>query len=106
MTRKHTGLGAVGVYGRGLTALLAIPLWAPAAEPLRQQLEATPGAVLSDQGMTLTVGPLTLLLGPPGPEDNSWLLAGTVTPKTLAEAADQLAATSPALLRRVHPGAG
>lgn len=104
LTRRPTGVGAVGVYGHGLTTLVAIPLWAPAADPLRRQLEVTPGAVSTDQGITLTVGGLNLLLGGTAFDDNSWLLAGAVTPQTLTDAADQLAATTPGLLRHVPVG--
>ncbi len=89
-SRHDTGIGAVGVYGRGVTTLIAIPLWDPAADPLRKQLEVTPGSAASTLGTTLTVGPLNLLLTPQVFADHSWLLAGTVTPQTLVDAAAQL----------------
>lgn len=86
--------GAVGTYGRGVTALVAVPL-PRRAGGLREQLGAVPGAVVDDTGVTLTVGPLTLLVTPPlgGGEGGgrSWLLTGTVTLETMATAAADLA---------------
>ena len=35
---------AVGVYGRGMTQFVAIPLRDSEADPLREQLRSTPGA--------------------------------------------------------------
>ena len=90
MSRHDTGRGAVGVYGRGVTELLAIPLWQPAADPLRAQLAVTPGASITDIGTTLGVGPLNLLLTKPAFAGHSWLLVGTVTSRTLVGAAEEL----------------
>ena len=59
---SNPDLRAVGVYGRGVTQLIAIPLWDRAAEPLREQLEKTPGVKLIDEGDILQVGPLSVLL--------------------------------------------
>ncbi len=81
---------AVGIYGSGATRLIAIPLRGREAEPLREQLRITPGVVLNDQGTTVSVGPLGVLLTGSG-EDGGWLLAGTVTPETLTRAAHDLA---------------
>ena len=88
-------LGAVGTYGRGVTLLVAVPLWDDAADPLRDQLVATPGARIADHGTTLTVGPLSLLLTPEGPRGLSWLLSGSVTVPTLTTAATELAENPP-----------
>lgn len=99
LDRRRTGLGAVGLYGSGVTLLVAIPLWDPAAGPLRDQLMATPGALDTRLGLTLGADPLNLLLTVPPFEDGSWLLAGTVTPETLRAAARQIAA-NPLRLRR------
>lgn len=83
--------GAVGEYGRGVTTLVAIPLWDHSADPLRDQLADTPGVVLSANGSeSLSVGPLELLLATEAFEDHSWLVAGTVSHATLVRAAEQL----------------
>jgi hypothetical protein len=44
--------------------------------------------------------PLQLLLADPEPNGTSWLLAGTVTPTALADAADELAHHRPSLRSR------
>lgn len=83
-------LGAVGVYGRGPTALIAIPLRRSLARQVRSQLDGANGSRQDAAGTSLTVGPLSVLVtsdGGPG----RFLLAGTVTPQTLSEAAVQLA---------------
>jgi hypothetical protein len=81
----------VGEYGRGVTMLVAIPLWENRANPLREQLAKTPEAVVDADGTTsLSVGPLELLLTTEAFEDHSWLVAGTVTHSTLVRAAEQL----------------
>ncbi|MEP6761671.1 MAG: transcriptional regulator, partial [Sporichthyaceae bacterium] len=84
---RSAGLGAVGVYGRGVTQLVAIPLWDGAAEPLREQLEITPGVRLIDEGDVLSVGPLGILLTQFPYYGGGWLIAGTVTEDTLIQAA-------------------
>lgn len=89
-SRKNKPVGAVGLYGRGPTILIAVPLWGRAASPLRKQLSTTPGVQVTGAGTQLAAGPLTLLLTKPGRHGQSWLLAGTVTSKTLTDAASQL----------------
>ena len=77
--------------------LFAIPLWRRTADQVRESLRGA-GARALDQG--LLVGRcrrIRLLLANPEPNDNRWLLAGTVTRKTLVDAADQLAAERPGL---------
>ena len=64
---------------RGVTQLIAIPLWDRAAEPLREQLAETPGVELIDEGDILQVGPLSVLLTELR-YGGGWLIAGTVTP--------------------------
>ncbi|MEJ7833989.1 MAG: hypothetical protein WKF79_13810, partial [Nocardioides sp.] len=81
--------GAVGVYGVGLTELIAIPLRDREADPLRKQVRVTPRAVEVDLGVTVSIGPLGVLLtGDDG--DDGWLVTGTVTQATLEEAARDL----------------
>jgi hypothetical protein len=91
------GEGSVGVYGRGPTVLFAIPLWRRTAERVREDLGRQPGVREMDQGLLLGAAPLRLLLALPEHNDNSWLLAGTVTEQTLADAADALVEHRPAL---------
>ena len=81
--------GAVGIYGAGLTQLMAIPLWDRAAEPLREQLGATPGSRVLEEGTFVGVGPLGVLLTDL-PGGGGWLVSGTVTEDTLRVAARTL----------------
>ncbi|CAN5279216.1 hypothetical protein BH20ACT5_BH20ACT5_09030 [soil metagenome] len=89
--RPRDTVGAVGEYGRGVTLLVAVPLRGRESEPLREEFEGAPGAITDDLGTAVTVGPLSLLLTPHDHDRQTWLLAGTVTPDTLAEAAADLA---------------
>lgn len=84
-------LGAVGVYGRGPTALVAVPLRRGLAGQVRDQLSTAATAEQTDAGTTLSVGPLSVLLTEGRRGRGTFILAGTVTPETLAQAADQLA---------------
>jgi hypothetical protein len=80
---------AVGIYGSGVTRLLAIPLRDNEADPLREQLRITPGVRSVPQGTLVTIGPLGVLMsGHDG--QNGWLVAGTVTPETLTLAVEDL----------------
>ena len=81
--------GAVGVYGTGLTQLIAIPLRGREAAPLRRQIAVTPGVVVDGTGTLVAVGPLGVLLTGAG-SDGGFLLAGTVTGATLRTAARDL----------------
>lgn len=83
-------LGAVGVYGRGVTTLVAVPLRERFAGGLRDQLSAA-ATVDSTGRLSLGVGPLNLLVTETGAGGRFWLLAGTVTTATLTQAADELA---------------
>jgi len=83
--------GAVGVYGRGATQVIAIPLRDREAEALRRQLDVTPAVEHLDARTIVTVGPLGVILtGKPG--DGGWLLAGTLTRDALVVAADDVLA--------------
>lgn len=90
--RRGDGIGAVGVYGRGPTLLIAIPLRDRVAGPLRTQLRLTSGATETAAGTALTQDPLNLLLTTTRLRNHTWLLAGTVTATALAAAASDLAA--------------
>jgi hypothetical protein len=89
--------GSVGVYGRGPTVLLAVPLWSRTADRVRRDLGTRPGVVQIEQGTLLAAPPLRLLLGAPEPNRTSWLLIGTVTRATLVKAADELTRHRPEL---------
>ena len=82
---------AVGVYGRGMTEVIAIPLRDREADALRDQLASTPGVEKTDDRTLVSLGPLGVLLtGRPG--DGGWLLAGTLTRAALVRAADDVLA--------------
>ncbi len=90
LPRSPTSDGAVGVYGSGVSQVLALPLRDREAVPLREQLDRTPGVRRGPEGTSVSVGPLgTLLTG--GPSQGGWLVTGTVTQRTLREAARDLA---------------
>jgi hypothetical protein len=92
------------VYGDALTQIAVIPLWQPAADPLRKQLATTPGSFADAQGLGLGVGPVNLRLSKTGFAGHSWLLVGTVTPATLSAAARELSSLEPRLRRGVVDG--
>jgi len=97
------GLGSVGDYGRGVTVLVALPLWPEFAEPLRRQLAEAPGVDLDNPlGTTVTVGPFSVLLTDGG-DGLSFLLTGTVDPDTLEVAARDLRERPP-VSRLPDPG--
>ena len=75
--------GAVGIYGRGPTALVGIPLRS-FVTGLYDQLSSNRNATVTGQRVSLQVGPLSVLLlvG----RDVGLLLTGTVTPATLETA--------------------
>lgn len=87
-------LGSVGIYGRAVTEFVAVPLPWRLAYSLRSELD--PNDTFSGPGsdkvgqLTLSAGPVNLLLSsfddPAGP----WLLVGTVTQQTLVRAAREL----------------
>ena len=97
-SRTATDPGAVGVYGRGPTTLIALPLRGRVAGPLRERLRSSATAQESELGTLASVGPVGLLVTPAGSAGQSYsggfLLAGTVTPATLQRAAAQLLAAA------------
>ncbi|MCZ3388099.1 MAG: hypothetical protein LH645_03045 [Actinomycetia bacterium] len=92
---RDTELRGVGVYGTGLTRVLAIPLWKDVASPLREQLLATPTVEQLAEGPALSVGPLGILLTHFTESNGGWLIAGTVTQETLADVAVDLQKAQP-----------
>lgn len=90
LPRRDDELGSVGLYGSGPTVLLALPLRHDDAHELRDELETRPGSVCLAEGESVATGPLRLLVT--DPDDDPWLLAGTVTQEAAARAARQLGA--------------
>ena len=83
---------AVGVYGSGMTQLVAVPLWSRAANPLREQLLLTPGVRRLDEGVMIRVGPLGVLLTRSfGGIGQGWLVSGTVNDDALLAAGRDVA---------------
>jgi outer membrane lipoprotein-sorting protein len=82
--------GAVGIYGRGPTTLIALPLRGRVARPLRQQLHDRGNAQVTDVGTLVPVGPVGLLITPFRGRGEAFLLAGTVPAETLQRAAAEL----------------
>jgi hypothetical protein len=82
--------GAVGIYGRGPTTLIAIPLRGRVAGPLWRQLQDRGTVQVTDVGVLAPVGPVGLLLTPFRGRRGTFLLAGTVTTETLQHAATEL----------------
>jgi hypothetical protein len=90
-SRDSEDPGAVGIYGRGPTTLIAIPLRGQVAGPLRRQLQDRGTAKITDVGTLAPVGPVELLITPfRGRGVGAFLLAGTVTSETLQRAATEL----------------
>lgn len=80
---------AVGVYGHGMTQLIAIPLRDREAEALRGQLVTVPGVEQSAGRTVVSLGLLGVVLtGDRG--GAGWLLAGTLTRDALVRAADDV----------------
>ena len=80
---------AVGVYGSGVTRVIAIPLRDREAEPLREQLRLTPGVRMEPTVTMVTIGPLGVAMGGSDGE-GGWMVAGTVTAETLLRAVRDL----------------
>jgi hypothetical protein len=94
-------LGSVGVYGRGVTEFVAAPVPLRTAYSLHHQLapaattHTVPGIKNPDPDgdslqLTISSGPLNLLMTPVDDPAGPWLLIGTVTADTLAKAAAEL----------------
>ncbi len=88
--RTTLRLGGVGVYGRGVTVLTAIPLSARLAGTVVPELRQVPGMVEDDTGIAIGIGAVNLQLSPPTGFGARWLLVGTVTPATLRAAVPTL----------------
>jgi hypothetical protein len=89
-TRDGQDPGAVGVYGRGPTTMIVLPLRGSVARPLRDQLGRNAAATETAAGTLAPVGPISVLLTRVPGRGGGYLLAGTVTPETLTAAAAQL----------------
>lgn len=89
LTKSAASDRAVGVYGRGMTQVIAVPLRSREAGALRGQLEVTPGVAHLTDRTLVTVGPLGVVLtGADGA--GGWLLAGTLKRDALLRAADDV----------------
>jgi hypothetical protein len=91
-TRGGEDPGAVGVYGRGPTTLLVLPLRGQVAGPLRERLRDSGNAQETTVGTLAPVGPVGMLLTPRRTRQAALLLTGTVTGETLQRAAAELLA--------------
>jgi hypothetical protein len=87
----QTGLGAVGVYGRGPTALLVVPLRGDPADELAKQLARSQNARKAGLSVALDIGPLSVLLV--RADVGNFLLIGTIKPASLEQAASELERT-------------
>jgi hypothetical protein len=91
LARSGASDGAVGVYGAGITQLIAIPLRDREADALRDQLRQSTDVEVRPAGTMQAVGPLGVLVtGAEG--EFGWVVAGTVTSSTLVDAARDLEA--------------
>jgi hypothetical protein len=81
-------LGAIGVYGTGVTEFAVVPLPDRVTFSVQEQLKSV--ASSTPDGLAMAIGPLSLLLTKPDQNGLSWLLTGTVTLPTLSAAAKQL----------------
>lgn len=93
LVRVPRDIGSIGVYGRGVTQLVAAPLWDGLANQLSEQLRAA-GATEKGNEQSFTVGPVSALLLN-SKTGRSWLFTGTVTAATLLKAASEITATQP-----------
>lgn len=95
--RNGADPGAVGVYGRGPTTLIVLPLRGRVAGPVREQLRSSAGARETAVGTVATVGPIGILVTPrrldSSGRGSAFVLAGAVSAATLERAASELLAT-------------
>jgi hypothetical protein len=89
-SRDGSDPDAVGIYGRGPTTLIALPLRGQVAGPLRRQLQDRGTANITEFGTLAPIGPVEVLLTPFRGRGGAFLLAGTVTSETLRQAAAEL----------------
>ncbi|MCW2785595.1 MAG: hypothetical protein JWP74_2112 [Marmoricola sp.] len=92
LKRSRSSTGAVGIYGTGLTRILAIPLRRRDAATLLDQVSSSSQMVGTDMGPSLMAGPLGVLVT--DGDRSGWLLVGAVTRATLVAAAHDLVAGS------------
>jgi hypothetical protein len=90
LARQPLDLGAVGVYGRGVTMVVAVPLPSQLAGSMADALTGTTGSIAGRSAVSIGIGPVQLLLSEPGVDDARWLLVGTVKAATLSAAAAEL----------------
>lgn len=92
LPRNIESIGAVGAYGRGVTAMLAVPVPPRLSGTLRTQLAATVGSsgVADADNIALSLAGVNLLMLPQDGDGWAWLLIGTVTADALRTAAGQL----------------
>ncbi|GAB2925339.1 hypothetical protein GCM10027047_22950 [Rhodococcus aerolatus] len=83
---------SVGVYGRGVTAVVALPLPRSAFGALRTQLIGAPGAETSGESVAVSVGPFGIVLVSPADRRPAYLVTGTLTLDTLRQAGADLSA--------------
>ncbi|MGB5937254.1 MAG: hypothetical protein WBG36_07010 [Ornithinimicrobium sp.] len=93
--RPDLPVGAVGIYGRGPTVMLFLPLRGRAAEPLREELAKTRGYEPNATGAAVGLGPISVLVTPERFRGSGFLLVGTVTPEALEQAGSELADLQP-----------
>jgi hypothetical protein len=90
LAKSDSAQDAVGIYGSGLTQLMALPLQSRDAAYLADQLR-TSGARQVGGQLLLRVGPLGVALTfSHSPFDFAWIVAGTVTDDTLIRASRDL----------------
>jgi len=92
LTRTSSADDSVGVYGRGVTTLIAVPLPARVAYGIADRVSSIARA--DGAASTLSIGPLTLRLTAPSSDGGRWLLAGTITQATLKLAEPRLPAVA------------
>lgn len=90
--REESRTSGLGVYGRGPTALAALPLRDSVARGLRDQLRQVRATRDTGSRLAVAFGPLSVVLARIG--DRAYLLVGTVTLPTVDRAADELEAAA------------
>jgi hypothetical protein len=91
-SRSGEDPSAVGVYGRGPTTFIVLPLRREVAGPLRQRLRDSAAGQETEIGTVSSVGPVGVLVTRYRRDGSRFLVAGTVTSETLQQAATELVA--------------
>lgn len=90
LAKSGSAQDAVGIYGSGLTQVMALPLQSRDAAYLADQLRRSGAREVGGQ-LLLRVGPLGVVLTfSHSPFDFAWVVAGTVTDDTLVRASRDL----------------